>query len=628
MAGASDASMIVTVIFGRSSFIGRSLVAALLSDVRFTVRVVDPLPAPDPTPSLAPFFQSGRVSYHHVDIRHRSPSLVTSIDGTDAVFHVDPTVTALQPPPAPSSDFQNLHLLLVQSTRNVISACLECRVQRLVYVGSADAVIGGANDVFCWDESVAYPDKFVDSLSELRAQAETMVLRANKKDGPLTCALRASNPFGPGDDNLVPFLVKGAKEGWAKFIIGNGKNSWDFTYIENVAHASICAELALRLRTPYVAGRPFFITNQKPMKFWDFLSNILEGLGYQRPSIHIPANVVLSLAEIARFFQEKLFSCRTSNSFITSSTLRSFISTRTFDCSNAERVIGYSPVVSLEDGISLTIESFSQLANCSPSVDHLDLSKPSKAEKLLGNQSAANLLLWRDDRKTFICLLALFLLHYWFFLSERTFISSAAKLLMLFALFLFVHGTLPSSMRRSRLSVYLTWVRSSTIRRNICCRKQERRDVGCLKREMHCCLLKVKVQEALAIAVDKGLGFSIEKIPLSSFEIPELTVRNCFSAAASLWNICICALGTLARGEDWGFLLKVASSLYLFKLLLRFSLPTVSAAGLVCLFSFFIVYEQCEREIESSVAAGARGLRKMMGILISRLPSSVVKYVS
>ncbi|KAK8960724.1 3beta-hydroxysteroid-dehydrogenase/decarboxylase isoform 3 [Platanthera guangdongensis] len=420
MAGASDASMIVTVIFGRSSFIGRSLVAALLSDVRFTVRVVDPLPAPDPTPSLAPFFQSGRVSYHHVDVRHRSPSLVTSIDGTDAVFHVDPTVTALQPAPAPSSDFQNLHLLLVQSTRNVISACLECRVQRLVYVGSADAVIGGANDVFCLDESVAYPDKFVDSLSELRAQAETMVLRANKKDGPLTCALR--------------------------FIIGNGKNSWDFTYIENVAHASICAELALRLRTPYVAGRPFFITNQKPMKFWDFLSNILEGLGYQRPSIHIPANVVLSLAEIARFFQEKLFSCRTSNSFITSSTLRSFISTRTFDCSNAERVIGYSPVVSLEDGISLTIASFSQLANCSPSVDHLDLSKPSKAEKLLGNQSAADLLLWRDDRKTFICLLTLFLLHYWFFLSERTFISSASKLLMLFALVLFVHGTLPSSM--------------------------------------------------------------------------------------------------------------------------------------------------------------------------------------
>lgn len=432
-------------------------------------------------------------------------------------------------------------------------------------------MIGGANDVSCWDESVAYPDKFVDGLSELRAQVETMVLRASREDGPLTCALRVSNPFGPGDENLVPFLVKGAKEGWAKFIIGNGKNVWDFTYIENVAHASICAELALRLRTPYVAGRPFFITNQKPMKFWDFLSSILEGLGYQRPSIHIPANVVLGLAEIARFFREKLFLCRTSNSFFSSSTLRSFIGTRTFDCSNAERVIGYSPIVSLEDGISLTIASFSQLANCSPSVDQLDLSKPSKAEKLLGNQSVSDLLLWRDDRKTFICLLALFLLHYWFFLSERTFISSAAELLMVFALVLFGHGALPSSM----------------------------------------------------------LGFSIEKIPLSFFEIPESTVRKFINAVASLWNLCIFALVTLAQGENWGFFLKVASSLYLFKLLLlRFSLPTASAAGLVCLFSFFIVYEQCEREIESSVAAGARGLQKMKGILMSKLPSSVVKYVS
>lgn len=26
----------------------------------------------------------------------------------------------------------------------------------------------------------------------------------------------------------------------------------------------------------------FFITNLKPMKFWDFVSNILEGLGYER----------------------------------------------------------------------------------------------------------------------------------------------------------------------------------------------------------------------------------------------------------------------------------------------------------------------------------------------------------
>lgn len=30
-----------------------------------------------------------------------------------------------------------------------------------------------------------------------------------------------------------------------QFIIGNGNNMYDFTYVENVAHAHICAERAL-----------------------------------------------------------------------------------------------------------------------------------------------------------------------------------------------------------------------------------------------------------------------------------------------------------------------------------------------------------------------------------------------
>lgn len=53
-----------------------------------------------------------------------------------------------------------------------------------------------------------------------------MVLMANQKDGLSTCALRVSNPFGPGDDNLVPFLVQGAKEGWAK--VSNSFSSLKF----------------------------------------------------------------------------------------------------------------------------------------------------------------------------------------------------------------------------------------------------------------------------------------------------------------------------------------------------------------------------------------------------------------
>ncbi|KAG0483334.1 hypothetical protein HPP92_011418 [Vanilla planifolia] len=57
----------------------------------------------------------------------------------------------------------------------------------LVYVGSADVLVGG-EEVFCFDESVAYPEKYVDGLNELRAQTEASA-RLNRMNGLLTCAL-------------------------------------------------------------------------------------------------------------------------------------------------------------------------------------------------------------------------------------------------------------------------------------------------------------------------------------------------------------------------------------------------------------------------------------------------------
>ncbi|PKA55783.1 3beta-hydroxysteroid-dehydrogenase/decarboxylase isoform 2 [Apostasia shenzhenica] len=567
---AGDLPAVVTVTFGRSSFVGRSLVDELLRNDHFTVRVVDPVPASDSKPYPGHLPQSDRAAYYDVDIRHRSPSLYEPFTGAAVVFHVDPTAAALQSPSVPASEFHRLHLLLVQTTRNVIAACRECGIQRLVYVGSADAVVGGESEVCCWDESVAYPERFADSRNELRAQAEALVLGLNGKNGILTCALRVSNPFGPGDGIMVPSLVEGAKEGWAKFIIGRGDNLWDFTYIENMVHACICAEQALRLKTSLVSGRPFFITNRESILFWDFISNILEGLGYQRPSIHLPAKIVLALAMVSKFFQEKLLSSKTTNPFVTPSTVRSFTGTRTFDCSNAERLLGYLPIVSLEDGINKTIESFSQFASGSSYVDENEIVNPSKAEKVLGDGKVADILLWRDDRRTFTYLLSLFLLHYWFFLSGRTFISSASKLFMLFALVIFVHGILPSSV----------------------------------------------------------LGFTIERMPLSSFDVPELPLRKLFSGMASMWNISICILGKVAKGEDWCVFCKVTGFLCLFKLLLLFSFPLLSAIGLICLFTSFIVYEQCEGEIVKLISAVSLTVHKGKELLIGNLPSSITQYVS
>lgn len=58
--------------------------------------------------------------------------------------------------------------------------------------------------------------QFQDLMCDLKAQAEALVLFANNIDGLLTCALRPSNVFGPGDTQFVPLLVNLAKPGWTK----------------------------------------------------------------------------------------------------------------------------------------------------------------------------------------------------------------------------------------------------------------------------------------------------------------------------------------------------------------------------------------------------------------------------
>lgn len=54
-----------------------------------------------------------------------------------------------------------------------------------------------------------------------------------------TCALRPSGIFGEGDTVMVPTLVRQARAGKMKYMIGSGTNKWDLTYVGNVAQAHL-----------------------------------------------------------------------------------------------------------------------------------------------------------------------------------------------------------------------------------------------------------------------------------------------------------------------------------------------------------------------------------------------------
>ncbi|KAM7260505.1 hypothetical protein ACFE04_011178 [Oxalis oulophora] len=92
-----------------------------------------------------------------------------------------------------------------------------------------------------------------------------------------------------------------------KFMIGDGNNIYDFTYVENVAHAHRGRNGKLRMEYSFhwiffryhlrlTCNSAYFITNMEPIKFWEFFSRIVEGFGYERPRIKIPAIAAMPIA--------------------------------------------------------------------------------------------------------------------------------------------------------------------------------------------------------------------------------------------------------------------------------------------------------------------------------------------
>ncbi|XP_050213284.1 3beta-hydroxysteroid-dehydrogenase/decarboxylase [Mercurialis annua] len=554
---------ICSVIGGRSCFVGRSLVFNLLRLGNWIVRVVDSSHSFEQQLDLthsADAISSGRASFHPVDLLDVS-AIAKAIEGSSVVFYMEATSFL-------NDDFYYCYKTVVQGAKNVIDACQQCKVRKLIYNSSADVIFDGSHDICNGDESLPCHWKFEDMLSDLKAHAEALVLFANNIGGLLTCALRPSNVFGPGDTQLVPFLINLSKSGFGKFIIGSGENMSDFTYVENVAHAHICAAEALDSRMICVAGKAFFITNLEPMKFWEFVSLILEGLGYQRPLIKLPAHMVWCVLVFAKWMHEKL-DFRKYNHSLSAYFFRLASHTRTFNCSAAQKYIGYSPVVSLDDGIALTTESFAKLVKDPSFMRCTNSEEQSKVEKLLGGGKVADILLWRDEKKTFTYFLAFAVLFHWFLLSGRTFTSSAARLLLLTTAILYGYGFLP----------------------------------------------------------EKIADFTIQRMSLSWFEVSESAVRDSVTSIASMWNRGVHSLQILLQERDANKLLKVAFSLYILKLILLHSLTAVVGVALVFGFTGFFVYEQYEVELDGLVKILHRGIDKLKRLLMRNLPASVASFL-
>ena len=222
------------LVTGGAGFIGHNLIRALL-DGGHTVRVLDNL-STGKRENLSPF--QDRIELIEGDLRsyHIVHEAVRNID---VVFHQG----ALPSVPRSVKDPITTNQVNVEGTLNLLDAAKDTGVRRLVYASSSS--IYGENDRLPKQEDMMPQPISPYAVAKLAGEKYCQVFTSTY--GLETVCLRYFNVFGPGQDPqseysaVIPLFITAFLDGRQITIYGDGEQTRDFTYVDNVVHANLLA---------------------------------------------------------------------------------------------------------------------------------------------------------------------------------------------------------------------------------------------------------------------------------------------------------------------------------------------------------------------------------------------------
>jgi len=225
------------LITGGAGFIGSHIADLLLKEGVSEIIIVDNF-LRGRRENISEALKSGKVKVIEGDVRDES--LIDRLsEGIDVIFHQ----AALRITHC-AEDFHSCIDVMVDGTMNVINASLRHRVKKVVAASSAS--VYGLADTFPTDES-QHPYNNRTLYGACKAFNELLFRSFYDMHGLNYIALRYFNVYGPRMDVhgvytevMIRWLEK-IREGSSPVIFGDGKQTMDFIYVEDVARANILA---------------------------------------------------------------------------------------------------------------------------------------------------------------------------------------------------------------------------------------------------------------------------------------------------------------------------------------------------------------------------------------------------
>lgn len=300
------------VVTGGAGFIGSHIAERLLRDGH-RVRIIDNL-ITGKLQNIAHL--RGDLEFYNVSITDRA-ALDPIFAGADYVIHH----AALPSVPRSVDDPLTTHEINVTGTLNVLLAARDAQIKRVVYAASSSAY-GDIEGEFKSETMAPRPLSPYGAsklAGEYYCQAFTAVY------GLETVALRYFNVFGPRQDEtsqyaaVIPKFICAMLAGQPPVIFGNGHQSRDFTYIDNVVHGNLLA-----LKAPEAAGQMMNLATGGRVSLLELVDKL---------------NALLGTRFVPRFEPPRLGDIQHSRAAI----------------DRARELLDFSPIVGFDEGLARTL---------------------------------------------------------------------------------------------------------------------------------------------------------------------------------------------------------------------------------------------------------------------------------